>query len=58
VDVDGHVSRARVTQSLDRVFGLDAAALAAARQWTFTPGELKGEKVPVAVRLTLAFRLH
>ncbi len=49
VNVKGEVERARVIQSLDKVFGLDDAALAAARQFRFEAGTLNGKPVPVAV---------
>ncbi|HEX5069323.1 MAG TPA: TonB family protein [Vicinamibacterales bacterium] len=55
---EGSVTRARVKVSLDKVTGLDEAALAAARQSTFTPGELSGRPVPVHTTLELHFRLH
>ena len=55
---DGSVSRARITTSLDKTFGLDDQAVSAARQWTFEPGELGGTAVPVAILLKLEFRLH
>jgi TonB family protein len=55
---DGTVARARVTQSLDKIFGLDDAALAAARQWTFEPGTLNGQAVPILTVVTMEFRLH
>jgi TonB family protein len=58
VDVDGRVDRARVAQSLDSTYGLDEQALAAVRQWTFTPGQLNGDRVPVLVVLMVSFRLH
>ena len=58
VGVDGRVSRSRVVSSLDKTFGLDDEALKAVSQWTFTPGELKGQRVPVLMRLVVAFRLH
>ena len=58
VGTDGKVVRARVIQSLDTVFGLDEAALAAAKKWTFEPGVLNGKAVPVAVTVMLEFRLH
>ena len=55
---DGRVARARIARSLDAVNGLDDMALAAAKQWTFSPG-LEGLKpVPVLARITLNFRLH
>jgi TonB family protein len=58
VGTDGTVIRARVATSLDQTYGLDDEALKAVKHWTFTPGELRGEKVPVLVRLALTFRLH
>jgi hypothetical protein len=52
-------SRARrVARSLDVVNGLDVNALAAAKEWTFSPGLEGGQPVPVLARLTLNFRLH
>jgi TonB family protein len=58
VGANGAVERVRVTQSLDSQMGLDDAALAAARSWAFKPGTKDGKAVPVAVTLTLEFRLH
>jgi TonB family protein len=57
---DGTVARARVTKSLDRTYGLDDEALKAVHQFTFAPnsGTLNGRPVPVAVQLTLTFKLH
>lgn len=55
---DGTVGRARVTESLDKDLGLDEAALAAVEQWTFEPGKLKDQAVPVVVDMFLEFRLH
>jgi TonB family protein len=55
---DGTVGRARVSKSLDRDLGLDAMAVAAALQWTFTPGTLNGQPVPVVVKVNQAFRIH
>lgn len=57
VGTDGAVARARVTKSLDKVYGLDEAALTAAKAWTFEPGTLDGTPVPVAVGLVLEFRM-
>jgi TonB family protein len=54
---DGTVGRSRIVKSLDPDFGLDREALAAANQWTFTPGTLNGVAVPVLVTLALEFRL-
>jgi TonB family protein len=58
VGVDGTVSRARVTKSLDTQLGLDENAVDAVKSWSFEPGRLNGAPVPVVVRLTLEFRLH
>lgn len=55
---DGTVGEVRVTQSLDKDYGLDAAALAAVKQWTFEPGTLNGQPVSVLVSVTAEFRLH
>jgi TonB family protein len=58
VDVDGRVARARVVSPLDKnQFGLDDEAVKAVSQWTFTAGELKGQKVPVLLRLVATFRI-
>jgi TonB family protein len=55
---DGTVGDARIVESLDKTYGLDEAALSAARQWTFDPGTLGARPVAVMVTLTLEFRLH
>lgn len=55
---DGTVGKARVVESLDPVLGLDNEAIAAAKSWTFIPGTLNGENVPVRVKLEMHFRLH
>jgi TonB family protein len=58
VGVNGRVTSARVIKSLDKSFGLDSQAIAAARKWTFTPGRLNGVAVPTKVTLSLEFKLH
>ena len=55
---DGSVARARVTKSLDTIYGLDDAAREAAMQFAFEPAEINGQKAAVAVSLILEFRLH
>jgi protein TonB len=55
---DGSVGDVRVTRSLDRQFGLDQEAIAAARQWRFKPGLANGRPVPVAVSIELTFTLR
>ena len=54
---DGTVGDATVIKSLDHVFGLDAEAIKAARQWRFVPGTRFGTPVAVAVVLELFFNL-
>jgi protein TonB len=55
---DGTVGDARVKRSLDRVFGLDEEAIAAAKRWRFRPGLLDGKPVPVIVTIELAFSVR
>ena len=58
VKEDGTVGDVRVTKSLDRASGLDDAAIAAAKQWLFSPGVKDGKPVATRVGLVLEFRLH
>src|SRR4029079_18466477 len=53
---DGTVADAKIAKSLDAVYGLDAKALEAARQWVFTRGTKDGVAVPVVVAISLEFR--
>lgn len=55
---DGTVGDVRVTQSLDPMFGLDQAAIAAAKQWRFKPGMANGKPVAVAISIQLTFTLR
>ena len=55
---DGTVGNVRVIRSLDRQFGLDEEAIAAARRWRFKPGLMNGKPVPVAVSIELTFTLR
>ena len=57
VQPDGSVDDVTVLRSLDRVFGLDQAAVEAAKEWRFLPGTRFGEPVAVYVRLAIEFRL-
>jgi TonB family protein len=57
VETDGTVGAARVIQSLDKQFGLDDQALAAAKQWRFRPGTKDGATVRVLVTLNLTFAI-
>lgn len=54
---DGTVGQVTVTRSLDQTYGLDEAAVAAARQWQFEPGKKDGKAVPVQVELEMSFTL-
>jgi len=58
VSPEGNVSAARVTKSLDTVFGLDEEALKTAWQWKFRPGTYQGQPVAVRVIIEMEFRLH
>ena len=55
VDAAGRVSDARVLRSIPE---LDEAALAAVRQWEFTPTLLNGVAVPVIMTVTVNFTLQ
>lgn len=48
----------RIVKSLDRIFGLDEAAIAAVRRWRFKPGMFEGKPVDVLVHIVLDFRIH
>ena len=54
VDEQGHVTDVAVAQSAGPE--LDRAAVAAARQFTFEPGEAGGKPVPVRITYTLPLR--
>ena len=55
---DGTVAAAKIIKGLDPEFGLDKAALLAARYWVFTPGTRDGAAVPIRVGLVLEFKLN
>jgi protein TonB len=55
---DGTVGTVRVLKSLDRVYGLDQSAIAAARKWRFMPGTVNGRPVATIVTLVLEFNLR
>jgi periplasmic protein TonB len=52
---DGTVRDVRVLRSVPL---LDAAAVAAVREWRFTPTLLNGTPVPVVMTVTVAFNLN
>jgi TonB family protein len=55
---DGTVGDVRVVTSLDRVFGLDEAAVKAAKAWLFHSAVCKGSPEDMIVTIELEFRLH
>jgi protein TonB len=55
---DGTVGEVTVTESLDRNFGLDDAAVTAMRQWQFKPGQKDGKNVRVLVTVEMTFSLN
>ena len=57
VGVDGKVGDVQVVRSLDRFYGLDKAAVDAAKQWTFDPGLRDGLAVPVMVTIEMTFAM-
>ena len=57
VNPDGEVTEVMLLRSLDRQSGLDREAVAAAKQWRFTPTTLRGQPVQIVVTLELTFRI-
>jgi protein TonB len=55
IGVDGLVHNAKVTTPLG--MGLDENAIAAVKQWQFTPGTADGSPVTVAAAIEINFRL-
>jgi periplasmic protein TonB len=54
---DGTVGEVTVVRSLDTMFGLDAEAIIAVKQWLFNPGTKDGLAVAVRVTIALTFTL-
>jgi protein TonB len=57
VGADGSVQDVRVVQSLDRVHGVDAAAVRAVKEWRFEAGLKDGTPVPVALTIEMTFAM-
>lgn len=55
IDVEGRVTRCRVLQSVPE---LDAAALAAVKQWRFEPAMKGGKPVATLIHMPVAFRIY
>lgn len=58
VGTDGRVRDVMIKKSLETVYGLDEKAIAAAAEWTFQPGTLHGQAVPVGTTASATFRLR
>ena len=58
VRIDGTVGDAKVVRSLDPIFGLDQAAIAAVKAWKFKPGMRDGKPIPVLVTVEMSFTLR
>lgn len=55
VEPDGGVSSVEVIRSVDTQYGVDDAAVAAVRQWTFEPGRQGDERVRLATTVSVRF---
>lgn len=53
----GDVGDVTITQSLDKEYGLDEAAVAAMKLWKFEPAKKDGKPVAVEVTIEMSFRL-
>jgi protein TonB len=58
VSPTGAVSDVKVSRSLDRSYGLDAQAIATAKQWIFRPARFKGQPVAYLVLIVMEFSLR
>ena len=56
IDATGHVTTVKVLSGLG--FGLDEAAIAAAKQYTFAPATKCGRSVPTTIKLGVSFGLQ
>jgi protein TonB len=56
IDEQGRVTDVRILRGLP--MGLDREAVAAVRQWRFTPATLQGKPVKVYFSLTVNFRIQ
>jgi TonB family protein len=58
VTTEGAVRDVEIVKSLDQQYGLDDAAVEAAKQWRFEPGMLDGAPVNTRIQIVLDFRMH
>ena len=56
INAEGTVDEVKVVCSLEP--GLDANAVAAAKQWKFTPATKDGEPVPVQIEVSVGYSLY
>jgi TonB family protein len=54
---DGSVGDVKITRSVDAVYGLDANAIKAMKQWQFEPGKKDDKPVAVGVTVEMTFSL-
>jgi TonB family protein len=54
---DGTIGDVKVARSLDTIYGLDANAVKAMKQWQFKPGVKDGKAVAVRVQVEMAYTL-
>lgn len=57
VQSDGKVGDVKVAESLDTIYGLDANAVKAMKQWMFEPGMKDGKPVAVRVHVQINYTL-
>ncbi len=57
VQADGTVGDVKVTQSLDKEYGLDDEAVKTVKLWRFEPGTKDGKPVAVQVDIEMSFKL-
>ena len=55
---DGSVGDVQVKESLDAVYGLDAAAVKAMKEWQFKPGTKDGKPANVRIDVKMRFTLR
>ena len=55
---NGTVGEVKVTESLDSIYGLDAEAVKAMKQWEFKAGMKDGKAVAVRVAVRMKFTLQ
>lgn len=57
IGTDGRPENIRVVKSLDRVFGLDEAAIETVKRWRYEPARRNGEAIAITMMVTVTFSL-